>query len=142
MAGRMGKIDVVEADLKKLLSVDPDNVEALNALGYSLLTNSSRYTDAEKYLEKALSLAPDEAVVIDSYGWLLFKRGDLVKALGYLEKAYSKQRENEIAVHLAEVLWELGKRDDAEKLVNKAMKETPNDEFLLDFKRRVLKSKK
>jgi tetratricopeptide (TPR) repeat protein len=142
MAGRMGKSDVVEADLKKLLSVDPDNIEALNALGYTLLANPNRYADAEKYLEKALSLAPDEAVVIDSYGWLLFKRGDLMKALGYLEKAYSKQHENEIAVHLAEVLWELGKRDDAEKLVNKAMKETPNDEFLLDFKRRVLKSKK
>jgi len=142
MAGRLGKNDVVEVDLKKLLSVDPDNVEALNALGYTLLTNSTRFADAEKYLEKALSLAPDEAVVIDSYGWLQFKRGDLVKALGYLEKAYSKQHENEIAAHLAEVLWGLGRKEDAEKIVNKAMQESPSDEYLLDFKRRVVKGKK
>jgi len=141
MAGRIGKNDLLEEDLKKVLSADPDNVEALNALGYTLLDNSNRYAEAEKYLEKALSLAPDEAVVIDSYGWLKFKRGDLVKALGYLEKAYSKQQENEIAAHLAEVLWALGRKDDAERLVNKAMQGAPNDEFLLDFKRRVVKGK-
>ncbi len=142
MAGRLGKNEVIEADLKKLLSLDPDNVEALNALGYTLLTNASRYADAEKYLEKALSLAPDEAVVIDSYGWLQFKRGDLVKALGYLEKAYNKQHENEIAAHLAEVLWGLGRKEEAEKIVNKALQSAPDDEFLLDFKHRVVKDKK
>ena len=71
-----------------------------------------------------------------------FKRGDLVKALGYLEKAYSKQHENEIAAHLAEVLWGLGRKEDAEKIVNKAMQESPSDEYLLDFKRRVVKGKK
>jgi tetratricopeptide (TPR) repeat protein len=138
MAERVNKPDVVEADLKKILVTDPDNIEALNALGYTLLSKSNRYAEAEKYLQHALKLAPDEAVIIDSYGWLQFKLGNNEKALGYLQKAYDKQQEHEIAAHLAEVLWALGKKDEAKKLFNKALKDAPDNEYLLDFQRRIL----
>ena len=139
IAERIGKPDIVEADLKKILAMDPDNVEALNALGYTLLSKPGRYADAEKYLQKALRLEPGAAVIIDSYGWLQFKLGNTEKALGYLQQAYEKQPENEIAAHLAEVLWTLGRKDDAKKLFNKAIKDAPDDEYLLDFQRRILK---
>ena len=139
MAERVNKPEIVEADLKKILAVEPNNVEALNALGYTLLGKSSRYADAEKYLQKALNLEPDEAVIIDSYGWLQFKLGNTERALDYLQQAYEKQQENEIAAHLAEVLWALGKKDEARKLFNKAIKESPDDEYLRDFQRRILK---
>ena len=138
MAERVNKQDVVESDLKKILVVDPDNVEALNALGYSLLNKPDRYADAEKYLQQALKLEPDAAVIIDSYGWLQFKLGKAEKALDYLQQAYDKQQENEIAAHLAEVLWVLGKQDEAKKVFNKAIKEAPDDEYLLNFQRRIL----
>jgi tetratricopeptide (TPR) repeat protein len=138
-AEHVGKSDMVESDLMKILAMDPDNVEALNALGYTLLNKPERYADAEKYLQKALRLAPDEAVIIDSYGWLQFKLGNNEKALDYLQQAYEKQPENEIAAHLAEVLWALGRKDEAKKLFNKAIKDAPDDEYLLDFQRRILK---
>jgi len=137
-AERIGKLDVLEADLKKILAKNPDNAEALNALGYTLLEMPSRYAEAEKYLQHALNLQPNEAVILDSYGWLQFKLGQTAKALEYLEKAYAKQPENEIAAHLAEVLWVLGKKDEAKKLFSKAFKESPDDEYLLDFQRRFL----
>ena len=70
-----------------VLAVEPNIVEALNALGYTLLNKSNRYADAEKYLKRALTLEPDEAVIIDSYGWLQFKLGNSESALGYLQKA-------------------------------------------------------
>jgi tetratricopeptide (TPR) repeat protein len=139
MAERVDKPDIVEADLKKILAMDPDNVEALNALGYTLLNKPDRYADAEKYLQQALRLEPNAAVIIDSYGWLQFKLGNTEKALDYLQQAYEKQQENEIAAHLAEVLWALGRKDEAKKLFNKAIKDAPDDEYLLDFQRRVLK---
>ena len=139
MAERVNKPDIVEADLKKILAMDPDNVEALNALGYTLLNKPDRYADAEKYLQHALSLEPDAAVIIDSYGWLQFKLGNNEKALDYLQQAYEKQPENEIAAHLAEVLWVLGRKDEARKLFNKAIKDAPDDEYLMDFQRRILK---
>ncbi|MFZ2169532.1 MAG: tetratricopeptide repeat protein [Methylococcaceae bacterium] len=138
MAERIGKSDIVEADLKKILALDPDNVEALNALGYSLLSKPGRYLEAEKYLQQAIRLQPNEAVIIDSYGWLQFKLGNNVKALEYLQQAYQKQQENEIAAHLAEVLWVLGRKDEARELFNKAIKDAPDDEYLLDFQRRIL----
>jgi len=138
MAERVDRPDIAEADLKKILAVEPDNVEALNALGYSLLSKPGRYTDAEKYLQRALKLEPDAAVIIDSYGWLQFKLGNTQKALEYLQQAYEKQKENEIAAHLAEVLWVLGRKDEAKELFNKAIKDAPNDEYLLDFQRRIL----
>ena len=117
----------------------PDNVEALNALGYTLLNNPGRYAEAEKFLRKALALEPNEAVIIDSYGWLQFKLGNFEAALKYLQQAYEKQPENEIAAHLAEVLWVLDRKDEAKKIFNKAIKGSLDDEYLQDFQRRVLK---
>ena len=137
-AEHIDRLDVLEGDLKKIIKKYPDNAEALNALGYSLLDMPGRYAEAEQYLEQALKLHPDEAVILDSYGWLQFRLGHTAKALDYLQKAYDKQQENEIAAHLAEVLWVLGRKSEAKKLFTKAAKESPDDEYLLDFQQRIL----
>lgn len=138
MAERINKPDVLEADLKKVLAKYPDDAEALNALGYSLLDNADRYPEAETYLQRALKLQPNEAVIMDSFGWLQFKMGKLEQALDYLERAYAKQQESEIAAHLAEVLWALGRKEEARKIFNKAIKKAPEDEYLMDFQKRIL----
>lgn len=138
MAERLNKQDVLEADLGKILAKYPDDAEALNALGYSLLASPDRYAEAEKYLQHALQLQPNEAVIMDSFGWLQFKLGRLEQALSYLDRAYAKQQEAEIAAHLAEVLWALGRKEEARKIFSKAIKKAPEDEYLLDFKKRIL----
>jgi len=140
MADRLGKREVLESDLQKILVQYPNDAEALNALGYSLLDDSTRHLEAEKYLQQALKLRPDEAVIIDSYGWLQFKLGRPQQALLYLEQAYAKQQEGEIVAHLCEVLWALGKQGEAKKIFAKALKIDPEDEYLLDFKKRFLSS--
>lgn len=137
---RINKLDLAEIDLKKILAIDPNNFEALNALGYTLLNNSGRYVEAEKLLQKALDLEPNEAVIIDSFGWLQFKLGHLDQALKYLQQAYERQPENEIAAHLAEVLWVLGRKDEARTVFERAIKGSPDDEYLQDFKKRILRS--
>lgn len=142
MAERINKLDILEADLKKILVKYPDDAEALNALGYSLLANAGRYVEAEKYLLHALKLQPDEAVILDSFGWLQFKLGKLEQAKSYLERAYAKQQEGEIAAHLAEVLWRLGRKEAAKKIFNEAIKKAPEDEYLLEFQKRILNSEK
>jgi tetratricopeptide (TPR) repeat protein len=138
MAERLNRLDILETDLKKILAEDPNNAEALNALGYTLAEKTDRYAEAEKYLEKALRLQPDEAVIMDSYGWLQFKLGNTEQALFYLQKAYAKRQEGEIAAHLAEVLWTLNRKSEARKVFTKAIKDAPEDEDLLDFQQRVL----
>jgi tetratricopeptide (TPR) repeat protein len=142
IAEHLNRLDSLEKDLKKILVKEPDNVEALNALGYSLLVDPKRYGEAERYLQKAFKLRPDEAVIIDSYGWLQFKLGHPKEALDYLQRAYAKQKENEIAAHIAEVLWGLDRKDEARKLFDEAFKNAPEDEYLLEFQRRILNKAK
>ena len=139
IAEKLNDLVTLEADLNKILQQDPNDAAALNALGYTLVEKTTRYEDAERYLKQALALQPKEAVIIDSYGWLKFKQGDLQAALKYLQQAREKMTgENEITVHLAEVLWVLGQKLEAKKLIEDEMKKTPDDSHLLEFKARIL----
>lgn len=138
-AEKMINLPLMEQDLQKILAQDPNDVTALNALGYSLADHTTRYEEAEKYLQQALKLKPDEPMIVDSYGWLQFKKGNLADALKYLQIAHKKMPENEITSHLAETLWALGKKQEAELLIREALKKTPTDDFLLEFQQRVLK---
>lgn len=138
-AEKMDNMPLMEQDLQKILAQDPNDVTALNALGYSLADHTNRYQEAEKYLQQAFKLKPDEPMIVDSYGWLQFKKGNLPDALRYLQAAHKKMPENEITAHLAETLWALGKKQEAELLIKEALKKTPADEFLLEFQQRILK---
>ncbi|MDD2864751.1 MAG: tetratricopeptide repeat protein [Methylococcales bacterium] len=138
IAEHLGKIDVMEADLKKILAKEPNNAEALNALGYTLLNDEKRYREAEKYLQKAIKLQPNEPAIMDSFGWLQFKLGNHAQAAKYLQAAYEKLNSGEIAAHLCEVLWTMNKKEDAQKFFDEAIKNAPDDADLLNFKKRFL----
>ncbi len=138
IAEHLGKLDVLEADLKKILAKQPNDAEALNALGYTLLDDAKRYHEAEKYLQRAIKLQPNEPAIMDSFGWLQFKLGNHSQAVKYLQSAYEKQNSGEIAAHLCEVLWVMNKKEDAQKLFDDALKIAPEDTDLLDFKKRFL----
>ena len=137
VAERMGNLVVMEKDLKEILSKFPDDAAALNALGYTLANKTQRFSEAEKYLSKALNLQPDVAVIMDSYGWLLFKQGRLQEAKDYLQRAYAKQAEPEIGGHLVEVLWRLELKQEAKEIFDKALKTDPKDDYLLDLQQRL-----
>ena len=110
---RRDDIPRAEADLRKILVADPDDVNALNALGYTLADRTDRYQEALELISRALAAEPDNAAIIDSYGWVLFRLGRPKDALVELRRAYTKQKDAEIASHVAEVLWVLGRRDEA-----------------------------
>jgi predicted Zn-dependent protease len=139
VAEHLGKMDVLETDLKKIIAKHPDDVDALNALGYKLLDDASRYHEAEKYLQHAIKLRPSEPAIMDSYGWLQFKIGKYPQALSYLQSAYDKQNSGEIAAHLCEVLWSMGRKEDAQLVFDSALKVFPEDVDLMDFQQRFLK---
>lgn len=134
IAEKLNKLDVLEADLLKILDKHPNDVRTLNALGYTLTDKTDRYDEADRYLQKALQLQPDEPVVIDSFGWLLYKKGLPDRALPYLKRAYEKQPENEIASHIIEVLMALGEKKQAKDLYDQIHRRSPQDEFVLRIK--------
>lgn len=129
-AERVGKLDVMESGLRKLIERRPDYAHAYNALGYTLADRNIRLDEAQKLIEKALELSPSDAHILDSMGWLMFRRGDHQRAIEYLEKAYKAQPEAEIAVHLGEVLWHVGRTDEARKLWREASQRDPANTVL------------
>lgn len=131
-AEKIGKMDVVERDLRRLIALRPDNAQAYNALGYTLADHNERLDEAQQLIDKALQLAPNDAFIMDSKGWVLYRRGQAEAALDMLKKAYGVRADPEIAAHLGEVLWSLGRQDEARKTWSDAAKADPTNAALLD----------
>jgi tetratricopeptide (TPR) repeat protein len=119
-----------EADLRRILVAEPDNVAALNALGYTLADRTQRYAEALELIDRARVAEPDSPAIIDSYGWVLYRLGRNREALVELRRAYSLQKDPEIAAHLGEVLWLSGKQDEARKFFDEARKLDPENRAL------------
>lgn len=135
-AEQLDRIDVLEADLRTVLEKNPNDPNALNALGYTLADRGDRLEEAKGYLDRAIELKPDDPAIMDSYGWLQYRFGNLDSALKYLRKAYELVRDPEIAAHLGEVLWESGQRQEAKKVWNNALRKDPNQDDLKKIKAR------
>ncbi|MGV8941590.1 MAG: tetratricopeptide repeat protein [Lysobacter sp.] len=119
-----------EADLRRILVIEPESIAALNALGYTLADRTDRYQEALELINRARAAQPDNAAIIDSYGWVLYRLGRNEEALGELRQAFALQRDAEIAAHLGEVLWVLGKRDEARKYFEEARQIDPDNRSL------------
>ena len=128
---------LAEADLLYVLAKEPSNVNALNALGYLLASKTFRFSDARKYLKQALVLRPNDAAILDSMGWLEYREGRYEEAFALLAKAYKKVPEGEIAAHLGEVMWMLGRQKEARKLWENALRQSPDDKYLLEVFERL-----
>ena len=127
---RNDEIPRAEADLRKILVADPENVAALNALGYTLADRTDRYVEALELIDRARVAEPGNAAIIDSYGWVLYRLGRLEEALVELRRAYTLQKDAEIAAHIAEVLWVLGRRDEARRYFDDARRLDPDNRAL------------
>ena len=129
-AVELGRIDILEQDLSKVIQNDPNHADALNALGYTLADQTTRYGEALMYIERALALKPDSAAILDSMGWVQYRLGNNLEALRYLRRALELQPDAEIAAHLGEVLWVTGDREEARKVWQAALADNPDDELL------------
>lgn len=130
VAEKVGQFEVMEQELRKLIVLKPDMGHAYNALGYSLADRNERLDEAQKLIEKAIALNPNDYFILDSMGWLKYRRGQLSQALDYLKRAYAAQADPEIAAHLGEVLWQQGKHEEAVKTWDEALQAHPDNETL------------
>ncbi|MFP4262850.1 MAG: tetratricopeptide repeat protein [Halomonas sp.] len=133
-----GDLEAMERDLERIIERNPDNAMALNALGYTLADQGpeSRLEEAGELVERAHELDPDNPAILDSLGWVRYRQGDPEAALPWLERAYSAMPDQEIAAHLAEVLWALGRRDEARDLVEEARERFDEHPLIDDLLRR------
>lgn len=126
VAEQLDRLDVTESDLKKILEREPDNAEVLNALGYTLADRTTRYQEALTYIEKALQLRPNDFFILDSMGWVQYRLGNYDDAEKYLRRAMEKKMDAEVAAHLGEVLWVMGKQKEASEVWEKALATAPD----------------
>ena len=133
----IGDLKTVETDLRHILARKPDDVAALNALGYTLANLSSRLDEAQQLVSRALTLEPDDPAILDSYGWILLLKGNTQEALNYLERAFAQDSDHEIAAHLGEAYWLLGREDEARKVWQEGLKNTPDSPIIYDTLKRL-----
>jgi len=127
----------MEPDFKHTLSQDPDNVVALNGLGYFLTIRTTRFKEAHALIQRAYELRPNDPAIIDSMGWIEFKLGRLSRAIELLEKAYGLFPDPEVAAHLAEVLWAAEKKDRAKTVLRDTLEQHPEAPEILEIIQRL-----
>ena len=125
-----GRISDALHELSDLLNARPDDPAALNALGYTLADHSKDLPRARRLIERAYAAAPKNAAILDSLGWVLFRQGHGAEAETHLRAAYLDDRGGDIAAHLGEVLWTLGRPDEAEHIWSEAGAVDPDNRLL------------
>jgi tetratricopeptide (TPR) repeat protein len=124
---RADKPEAATRELRKLLKERPDDAVVQNALGYTLADRNQSLEEAATLVGAALAQTPDSAAVLDSMGWVRYRQGRLPEALEYLMRARELGDDAEIDLHLGEVQWALGKRDEARKTWQDALERRPED---------------
>lgn len=137
MFDRVGNTDKSIEQMKKVLNIEQDHVQALNFLAYSYAEQNKELDEAESLARRALELQPKDGFIMDTVGWVLFKKGHYSEAVQYLERAYEeKSSESVIAEHLGDVYYRLQLVDKAKHMYRRAM------EFETDEKKaREIRSK-
>ena len=136
VAEKLDRLDEVESRLKRLIELKPDNAQALNALGYTLVDRTDRTAEGMRLIEKARVLSPDDPFILDSMGWAYFRMGNLEESEKYLRRALADRPDPEIAAHLGEVLWAKGDHGRAQEVWQSQLKENPDNPVLLKTVRR------
>jgi tetratricopeptide (TPR) repeat protein len=130
-AEKNGHYELMESVLRKVMQEQPDNPQAYNALGYSLADRNQRLDEANKLIEKASALAPNDAFIMDSLGWVKYRQGDTTDAAKLLKRAYEIQPNAEIGAHLGEVLWKSGDQKQALEAWRRARRLEPDNSTLV-----------
>jgi len=117
--------------MENVLSIDPDNAEALNFIGHSYADRGINLDEAERVIVKALKIKPDSGYMIDSLGWVHFKQNKLNSALANLKKAMELLPDDaNVIEHLGDVYAKMGKVKEAQEMYNRAFKIDPKNSSL------------
>ena len=135
VAEQLNRMDILENDLKKLIKLEPKNAQALNALGYTWANKNINLNEAHEYIDKALILEPNDAAILDSKGWVLYRLGSYKKAEKYFVRALKLSEDSEIISHFIQLLIKLNKINKAKKIYAKYIKIKPKDKKLNELKK-------
>lgn len=136
-AEKVGRIDVMEKTLRDILRKNPNDANALNALGYSLADRNVQLPEAFALISKAHQLSPKDSFILDSLGWVNFRLGKNELALEQLQRAFAMKPEADIAAHTGEVLWVMNRKSEAEDIWRQGQKLDANNPTLKETLKRL-----
>jgi tetratricopeptide (TPR) repeat protein len=132
-----GQVDLAVKDFERLLKIKPGDVDASNALGFTLADANRDLPEAERLIHAARVAKPDDPAIADSWGWLQYRLGHLDQAAQTLRGAWVARKDADVGVHLGEVLWKQGRRKDAQQVFDEVRKLDPHSSSLKDTLRRL-----
>lgn len=141
VAEKIDRLDILEANFRRILELEPGNVDTLNALGYTLADRTHRYQEALSLIQQAYEKRPHAHYILDSMGWVMYRLRRYEEAIDYLRQALAAQEDPEIAAHLGEVLWQSGQQDEARALWEAMKAKYPDDEVLQKTLQKFLSDK-
>ncbi|TAE75692.1 MAG: hypothetical protein EAZ85_01930 [Bacteroidetes bacterium] len=105
------------------LKIDEDNAFALNNYSYYLAIRKQKLDDAMKMASKLAEKYPDNATFLDTYGWVLYAKGEYKKSKAIFEKVLQKNAQNGAYIErYGDVLYQLGEHSLALEQWQKARK--------------------
>jgi len=130
-------VDLAVKDFHRLLKIKPGDVDASNALGFTLADADRDLPEAEQLIQTARAAKPNDPAIADSWGWLQYRLGHLDQAAQVLSGAWQAQKDADVGVHLGEVLWKLGRQQEAQRIFDDVRKLDPTNKNLQDALRRL-----
>ncbi|MBI4183394.1 MAG: tetratricopeptide repeat protein [Proteobacteria bacterium] len=103
-----------EKDFLAALDLNPDQPLVLNYLGYSWVEKGLNLDRAQRMIERAVELRPNDGFIVDSLGWVLFQFGQFERAARELERAVELEPEDAVINdHLGDAYWKAGRVTEA-----------------------------
>jgi len=135
----MGSKDKVVESMNKAIEVDPNHAQALNYLAYTYSEMNTQLEKAEVIAKRAVALEPKDGFILDTLGWIQFKRKNFKSALENLRKAHELQPgESIIAEHLGDVYFQMQLISKAKSMYEKAIENESNSNKIEDLKQKIL----
>ena len=132
-----GNVDLAVKDFHRLLKLKPGDVDASNALGFTLADADRDLPEAEQLIQTARTAKPNDPAIADSWGWLQYRLGHLDQAAQVLSSAWQAQKDADVGVHLGEVLWKQGRQQEAQRVFDDVRKLDPTNKSLQDTLKRL-----
>ena len=133
---RDNQMRAAERLLRQVIALDAGYAHAYNALGYSLADRNQRLPEALALITRALEISPQDPFILDSMGWVKFRMGKFEEAVKYLNQAYERRPEAEIAAHLGEALWMFNRQDEARRIWREGVKQDASNATLQETMKR------
>jgi len=121
------KVDA-ERTARQVLTLEPNNADAMNYLGFMLADRGEKLDEAIKLVSRALEIDPNNGAFLDSLGWAYFRKGNVAEAEKYLSAAADKLPQNaDVQDHLGDLLAKRGRWADAVAAWTRALQGNAQD---------------